>query len=76
MIEVIRILMLTSTVITLYSLANGYRQFGLVVGLLGQPFWFFMGFYHEDWAMVVVTGLITLSYMKGMYKLIKDPFRV
>jgi uncharacterized membrane protein (DUF106 family) len=74
MIEVIRVLMLTGTVITMYSLANGHRQFGLIVGLLGQPFWFFIGFYHEDWGIVVVAILITLSYMKGMYKLVKDPF--
>lgn len=42
------------------------RRWGCVIGLLGQPFWFYATFTASQWGMFAVTVGYTLAFLRGL----------
>lgn len=50
------------------------NRWGFVVGLVHQPFWFFIALYNAQWGILIVTVGYTVSWMLGIYEwFIKKP---
>lgn len=43
------------------------RAYSSIVGLLSQPFWFYITIHTEQWGMVLVCCLYTVGWAKGFY---------
>ena len=41
------------------------RKWASVVGLIGQPFWFYSSWTSEQWGILVVTVVYTLAWIRG-----------
>ena len=42
------------------------RKYGPVFGLIGQPFWFYTAYAHEQWGIFALSILYTISWAKGV----------
>jgi len=43
------------------------RRWGFIIGLCGQPFWFYTTINHHQWPFVVLTVLLTYMNIRGIY---------
>lgn len=43
------------------------RRWGPIIGLLGQPFWYYAAYTHAQWGIFASSFLYTLSWMRGTY---------
>ena len=43
------------------------RRWACLVGLVGQPFWFWSTWTHGQWGMLIVTAGFTLAYLRGAW---------
>jgi hypothetical protein len=43
-----------------------WRRWGYVTGLVSQPAWFFSGFYHHQWGLVLVSLWYSYSWLQGI----------
>lgn len=43
------------------------RKWGFVLGLLGQPFWFYTAFTSEQWGVLLMCLFYTYSWGLGVY---------
>jgi hypothetical protein len=43
------------------------RRWASIIGLFGQPFWFYSTFTASQWGMFAVTCGFTISYGRGFY---------
>lgn len=46
---------------------GGYRRYACLIGLAGQPFWFWSTWSHGQWGMFIVTAGFTLAYLRGVW---------
>ena len=61
--------------ITLFSCAaigllaqkKPWARWGYIVGILGQPFWFYATWVNAQWGIVLVTCWFTFSYGQGIW---------
>ena len=44
---------------------DNWRKWASVFGLLGQPFWFYASFTTEQWGVLVLTLVYTVSWVRG-----------
>lgn len=43
------------------------RHWAPVLGLAGQPFWFYAAFQAQQWGILVLCGFYTLAWAKGTH---------
>lgn len=69
-IDQIGILLLGATAM---ALVNNHRpkvrRWGPVVGLLGQPFWYYASYTHGQWGIFASSFLYTLAWIGGFYNM-------
>lgn len=46
---------------------HSVRRFAPIVGLCGQPFWAMSAIAAEQWGVLFITGIYTLSWCRGVY---------
>jgi len=47
---------------------NGHKRFwGFVVGLCGQPLWFYITIHNQQWPIMILTMLFTYTHIRGIY---------
>lgn len=61
----IGIIFFSCTSVFLFS-TRKYFPCGFIVGLLGQPFWFYATFTNEQWGMFIVSIWFTCSHIRGI----------
>ncbi|MGO9370838.1 MAG: hypothetical protein ACLQBD_01920 [Syntrophobacteraceae bacterium] len=44
-----------------------WRKWGYIAGLLSEPAWFFSGFYHHQWGLILVTCWYTYCLTQGAW---------
>ncbi len=44
-----------------------WKRWGYIIGLIGQPFWFYTAYTHNQWSIVILTVFYTYSWMQGIY---------
>jgi hypothetical protein len=44
-----------------------WRRWGLIVGLMGQPFWFWSSWQHEQWGIFAVSVWYTYAWLQGIW---------
>ena len=44
----------------------GRRKYAPLLGLLGQPFWFYSAYTHDQWGILALSVLYTISWAKGV----------
>jgi len=44
-----------------------WRRWGFIVGLLGQPFWLWSSWQHEQWGIFAVSVWYTYAWMQGIW---------
>lgn len=44
-----------------------YQKWGYVLGLMGQPFWFWVTIENEQWGILIMTIFYTYSWVNGIY---------
>jgi hypothetical protein len=43
------------------------RRWGYIVGLAGQPFWFYQFYIHQQWIMFGIACAYTVSWIYGVW---------
>lgn len=49
--------------------STSVRRWGPLLGLLGQPAWFYIGFKTDQQGVVIAAGIFTLSWLIGIWTL-------
>lgn len=44
-----------------------YRKYGFIMGLLGQPFWFYTAIHTEQWGIFLIAVIYTITWIRGIY---------
>ena len=44
-----------------------WRRWGYILGLLGQPFWYYTTITNEQWGIFLMTIFYTYSWCQGVY---------
>lgn len=57
------------------SRKNGWRRWGGIVGLVGQPYWILSALREGEAGRMVVTVVITALYLKGAWQGVEAFFR-
>lgn len=55
------------TAILLVGRKDKWQKWGYIVGLLGQPFWFYSAIINEQWGIVVLCIFYLYSWGQGAY---------
>lgn len=42
-----------------------WRKWSCIFGLIGQPFWFYTAYTHEQWGIFALSFLYTFSWARG-----------
>ena len=42
-----------------------WKKYACVVGVIGQPFWFYSAYHAEQWGILVLTFFYTYSWLLG-----------
>jgi hypothetical protein len=61
-----------STIFFLSNEKRKWRKIGYIVGILGEPFWFYTTLHNEQWGIFVLSLWYTLNFCKGLYFLEKS----
>lgn len=48
------------------------NKWGFVVGLCGQPFWFYTTIYHHQWLVTLLVVLHTYNWFRGTVEWFRD----
>lgn len=67
MISQILIGILGVTAILLVGRKDKWQRWGYIVGLIGQPFWFYSAYANEQWGIFVLSLFYTYSWGQGVY---------
>jgi len=50
-----------------------WKRWGYLVGLMGQPFWFYAAIVSEQWGILLLTCWYTYAWSRGVWNyIIKD----
>lgn len=44
-----------------------WRRYGFILGLCGQPFWFYTAYMNEQWGVLLMCLFYTYSWGSGVY---------
>ena len=53
--------------IFLLNLNNRYSKYGVIIGLIGQPFWYISAYNSQSWGIFSVSILYSISFIVGIY---------
>ena len=53
--------------IALLAVKKPWSRWGFIIGFIGQPFWFYSTWIHDQWGMFLVTCWFTISYGIGIW---------
>lgn len=62
----IGILFTGATSIFLVGVKGKYRRYGYLLGVIGQPFWYYTTFVHGQWFIFALSFLYTFSWVNGL----------
>ena len=58
----------TGSMTLLVCSSEGYKRlWGFIIGLCGQPFWFYTTIHNEQWPIVILTVFFTYMNIRGIY---------
>ncbi|MBU2548873.1 MAG: hypothetical protein KKB20_10705 [Proteobacteria bacterium] len=63
----VAILLSSAAAIWLVGRKEPWRRWGFIVGFLGQPFWIFDSWRHEQWGIVALSIWFVYSYGQGVW---------
>jgi nicotinamide riboside transporter PnuC len=63
----IAILIFGASSIWLVSRKEQWKRWGYILGLCGQPFWFYLTITTNQWGMFILTLFYTYSWIQGIY---------
>ena len=63
----IMILIFSCSSIWLVNRREEWKRYGYIVGLLGQPFWFYETYTKEQYGILILTIFYTYSWSMGIY---------
>jgi hypothetical protein len=70
MIMFANIMMVLCGIISIYLTnlpeAHQYKKYAPIVGLLGQPFWFYICWITQQWGILALTVVYTYCWTKGL----------
>ena len=46
---------------------ESWSKWGNVLGLIGQPFWFYAAITTQQWGILILTCFYTYSWIQGIY---------
>lgn len=52
-----------------------WRKYGFIIGLIGQPLWFYMAYTTQQWGVGIMCLFYTYSWASGVYQNIWKPWR-
>lgn len=55
------------TAVWLVGRKDKYRRWGYVLGLCGQPFWFYTAISNQQWGIVLLCCFYAYSWANGIY---------
>ena len=55
-----------TTVYLSQDLRESRRKWACIFGLLAQPFWFCSAFEAGQWGILILTGIYTLGWLRGV----------
>lgn len=61
------ILIFGCSAIWLVARKENWKRWGYILGLIGQPFWFYTSITNKQWAIVALTVFYTYSWVMGIY---------
>jgi len=61
------IIIFSISAIWLLSSDAPYSRWGFIIGLAGQPFWFYSSYKNKEWGVFIVSVFFTISYTRGIY---------
>lgn len=64
--HILQILMVTSSILSLYLISNKKYMPGFTIGLLGQPIWIYTTFTADMWGAFVVSVIYLYIDTKGI----------
>lgn len=64
-ISQVAIMLLGASSILLVAKKN---KWGFVLGLISQPFWFYTSFVNQQWGVLFVSFLYTISWLIGIHE--------
>tara|TARA_B100002049_G_scaffold38583_1_gene25673 strand:+ start:4127 stop:4462 length:336 start_codon:yes stop_codon:yes gene_type:complete len=74
MIAQIAIMILGSAAIWFVGRKEQWKRWGYILGLIGQPFWFYTAYTNEQWGILIMCLFYTYSWVQGIYNYwIKKP---
>ncbi len=56
--------------VTIYLLSRNNKKagaWGVVIGLLSEPFWIYSSYFTGQWGVFAISFFYTFSYMSGIY---------
>lgn len=68
--EISQIAIFTFGILSIILIARK-NKYGLVFGLLSEPFWFITTYINKQWGVFLVAIIYTLSYIYGIYNWFK-----
>jgi hypothetical protein len=63
----IMIMICGASAIWLVGRKEHWKRWGYVIGLIGQPFWFYTTIVNEQWGIFLMTLFYTYSWGQGLY---------
>jgi hypothetical protein len=67
MIVQVFIILFSCSAIWLVGRKEHWRRWGYILGLLGQPFWFYSAINASQWGIVALCCFYTYSWAQGVY---------
>ena len=64
-----------ASAIWLVGRKDKWQKWGYIVGLFGQPFWYWTAISLGQWGLFIITSLYTLSWLRGVYNYWIKPHR-
>lgn len=49
------------------SRKEDWKRWGYILGLMGQPFWFYSALTNEQWGILALTAFYTYSWSQGIF---------
>jgi hypothetical protein len=56
-----------ASAIYLVGRKDKFRKWGFIVGMCGQPFWFYTQIIDKNWGIVALSCIYTFSWGMGIY---------
>jgi hypothetical protein len=53
---------------SIFALSNKKYKLGFILGLCGQPFWFYTSYQSNQWGIFLVSIWFTISHINGLIK--------